>query len=488
MDILYSLALLFLIALIWIGVVFFFFKKISRKQTKRDEKMLLGGLFLFFALFFVFAAGTVAFEFMESNDFCGTFCHVMNPYHNSYLYPGNNSMMSVHLDSDISCAGCHEEPGILGKVDSLYSGAKEGLLYFTNMYNPEDLNSDITSESCLKCHDNINAIAPGYVTTPIGLVKNPHNDNKKCTECHNAHYSAIGLNDNTCSICHGITYENFEVMLSNHGLRTKEDCLYCHNRNHPDDALIPFIIYPDIINTDFCSDCHGDDVERLYSADHLEESCINCHNEHGALTINYDGCYGSCHDIATSHNESTIGCSVCHDTSTIHLKPDYNVGYSFSDIVCINCHAEASIAYESSYTPESLEIYGDEGCIGCHSEHKNITVPHQVVAPNEDCSVCHLTYSQGTNIHDRLQISYLNYKVFTDEFCKDCHTEEFRRFNNQIHNAFYCIDCHEDHGIIMIDFNNCIDCHESPSDHDTTLRSCSDPTCHERLRSIHSKI
>ncbi len=488
MDILYSLIILSLISIIWIGVIFLSFKKMIRNQNKRDERMLLIGLLLFLAMIFIVASGTVAFEYMESEDFCGTFCHIMIPYHNSYLYPGNNSMMAVHLNSETSCTNCHNEPGIIGTIDSLYTGMKEMYLYYTNTYNPEDLGGDITRESCLKCHDGITAIEPRFVTTAKGKVANPHSDETKCTDCHNAHYSGIGLSENTCSICHGIFYENFEEMLLNHALRTNKDCMQCHNRPHPDDALIPFTEYPDLIDTEFCSDCHGGDVERLNSRDHETESCLNCHNEHDSLNINFDDCYGSCHDEATGHDSSTTSCSICHDTTTIHLPPDFDLGLTFSNIVCDNCHAEESSAYESSFIEESLEIYGEDACINCHSEHQAITYPHKIESPFDDCGGCHILYNEGIDLHDRTQISYLNFLGISKDFCSDCHNQEFTRLNRQLHNEFNCIDCHNEHKILGVDFNNCISCHDSPSDHDTTLTSCSDSTCHDRLRSIHSII
>jgi len=489
MDVLYSLIILSLISIIWLGVIFFSFKKIAGEQTKRDEKTLIGGLLLFIGLIVIVTAATSAYEYIESPDYCGNFlCHIMNPYYDSYLYPGNNSMMAVHLASETSCTNCHDEPGLIGKIDSLFTGVTETYLYFTNSYNPEDLGGDITRESCLKCHDDNFATAPRYITAANGKVANPHDDENKCTDCHNAHYSGIGLNENTCSICHGISYENFEDMLSNHSKRAGADCMECHNRKHPDDALISFSEYPDLINTEFCSDCNGGDVERLRSKDHESESCTDCHNEHGKLGINFNNCLDSCHAPATYHDTTSTSCSVCHDTSTIHLKPGFTLGLSFSDIVCANCHITENSAYESSYTLESLEIYGDKGCINCHSEHKNITYPHRIDSPFDDCGSCHITYDEGTTIHDRSQISYVGFSGITKDFCSDCHTEEFTRLNRQLHNAYNCIDCHSEHGILKIDFNNCISCHDSPSDHDITMTSCSDPTCHDRLRSIHSNI
>ena len=486
MDLLYSVIVLFLVALIWTGVLFLLFKKIIGHQTKIDKRMLLGGLLLFIALMGIVVAGTVAFEYMESPDFCGTFCHIMEPYHDSYFQPGNNSMMAIHVESETKCSYCHEEPGIIGKIGGLLRAVPEVYLYYTNTYNPNDLGGNVSREICLKCHDDSTATAPSLVTSATGTAANPHDDEKLCTECHNAHYIGLGLNENTCSICHGISFENFEGMLSDHSERAGSDCMECHNREHPDNALISFTEYPELINTDFCSDCHAGDVERLGSEEHESMICTSCHNEHSILSINFDNCLDSCHDPATSHDATTTSCSVCHDTSTIHSEPGVDLGELFLNVDCAKCHSAENSSYESSFSPESLEIYGDNGCIDCHSDHKAISYPHLIDSPFEDCDSCHSTYNTETTIHDRSAVSYQNFLEITKEFCSDCHTQEFTRFSRELHNSMECIDCHEEHNTLHVNYDKCIDCHETPSDHNILLTSCSDSGCHDDLRSIHS--
>lgn len=490
MDLLYSITVLFLIALVWTGVIFLSFKRMIGHQTRRDKRILLGGLLLFIAMTAIVIAGTVAYEYIESPGFCGTFCHVMEPYYDSYLHPGNNSMMAVHVANETSCSNCHEGPGIVGKIQGLYRAIPEAYSYYTNSYDPENLGGEISRENCLKCHDGKTATAPSYVTTVANTVTNPHADKKKCTDCHNFHSVGFGLNENTCSLCHGTSYDDFEGMLSDHTKRTGTDCMSCHNRIHPNDSLIPFIEYPVIINTDLCSDCHGDTIERLNSESHKSESCMDCHSEHStSLKINYNNCADSCHVPPTDHDTTTSGCSVCHNLSTIHLKPGTDLGEKFSDIVCANCHAAENSAYESTFTPESLEIYGDKGCIDCHSEHKAISYPHQNTSPFNDCESCHSTYNKTSTVHDRTGISYLGFLGITKEFCSDCHPGEVTRLNRELHNAYECTDCHSEHNALLkINFNKCADsCHVPPADHDTTLTSCSGPTCHNDLRSIHSQ-
>jgi len=486
MDLLYSVLVLFSIALIWTGAIFLLFRKIMGHQIKRDKSMLLGGLFLFIAMIAIVFAGTAAFEYIESPEFCGTFCHIMEPYYKSYIDPEINSIMTMHVSYDQSCSNCHEGPGFVGKIGGLLRSIPEVYYYYTNTYNPDDLGGEITREMCLKCHDDSISTAPGYVETVADTIVNPHSDEEMCTECHYMHYEGFGLNENTCSLCHGTNMDNFESMLSKHAERTEKDCMECHNRNHPDDALISFLEHPELINTDFCSDCHRDDIERLRLGEHESDDCLECHIEHNILSIKFNNCLDSCHILATGHDEATSNCSVCHDTTTIHLQPGFDSGILFSEIVCANCHIAESTAYDLSFTPEALEIYGSNGCIDCHSEHKVIIDPHQITSPFDDCGSCHNTYNKEATIHDRREVSYIDFLGITKDFCSYCHIDEFTRLNRELHNSLQCIECHTEHEILMIDFSKCESCHDSPSDHDSYLTTCSDSGCHDDLRSVHS--
>jgi len=486
MDLLYSILVLFALALIWTGAIFLLFRKIIGHQIKKDTRMLLGGLFLFIAMIAIVFAGTAAFEFIESPEFCGTFCHIMEPYYKTYRDPEINSIMTVHLSYDEGCSNCHEGPGLVGKIEGLLRSIPEVYLYYTNTYNPDDLGGDVTREMCLKCHDGSISIDPRYVQTVAGTLINPHDTEDRCTECHYMHNKGLGLQEDTCSLCHGIDIDDFESMLEKHGERTGKDCMECHNRYHPDEALISFLEYPEIINTDFCSDCHKVDFDRLKSGEHESDDCFECHNEHDTLSINFNFCLDSCHTLATGHDETTSSCSVCHDLSTIHLEPGFDSGILYSEIICSNCHIAESTAYDLTYTQEAFEIYGSNGCIDCHIEHEAITYPHQIIKPYDDCGICHSTYNKEETIHDRSDISYVNFLDITKSFCSDCHIDQYTRFSRELHNSLECVECHTEHKILMIDFNKCSSCHDSPSDHDTSMTTCSDSECHEQLRSIHS--
>jgi len=457
------------------------------RQIKKDKWMLFGGLMLFFAMVVIVVAGTVAFEYIESPQFCGTFCHVMNPYYDSFQYPGNNSIMAVHLETEIKCSNCHDEPGIIGKIEGLLSAIPEAYYYYTNTYDPDNLGGEFSREACLKCHDDTIASAPGVVKTTTDEYIDPHIDEKRCTNCHNLHHKGFGLSETSCAVCHGISYNNFDEMLTDHGIRTELECMECHDRLHPDNAKISFTEYPTIINTEFCSDCHGDDVDRLYIESHEANSCMDCHNEHGVLSINFKNCDNSCHKPPSNHDKTTIHCSVCHDLSTIHIEPGIDLGESFLDIDCAYCHPVENSAYEETFTKKSLEIYGENRCFKCHSEHNVIIYPHPITSPFDDCINCHSNYNKPRTVHDRTGISYKDFPGLINDFCSDCHYDETLKFNRELHNSLQCVECHGEHNIIKVEFKNCESCHDIPSDHDSSVKSCSGSTCHLDTRSIHSE-
>ena len=488
MDLLSSAIILILLALLWAGVIFLIYIRFGNNQSRRDQIIFFGGLILFVGMILVVVAGTAAYEYIESTEFCGTFCHIMEPYYDSYVYPDNNTFMENHIEFYEGCSYCHEGPGIIGKVQGLIRAIPEAYYYYTNTYDPENLGGEIPRDYCLKCHDNTLADKPGFVETTEGKGINPHIDKRPCIDCHIAHHLGFGLKDDTCSLCHGTSIDNFELMITNHGNRVGIDCMECHNRVHPDNARISFYESPEFVRNDFCSDCHSTNVERLNMELHESESCVDCHAEHRMLTINFNYCFELCHTPVIGHDDSLFNCSVCHDLSTIHLEPGIDLGEKFSDIICYNCHAQESDEYDSTFTDDAIKIYGENSCIECHSEHKSIRYPHPISSPYDDCVNCHSTYNTGSSIHYRNGISYINFPNINNNFCSDCHSEDYKRFTRELHNSLNCTDCHSDHLEIKIKFNKCASCHDLPSDHDSSLKSCSGSLCHNEFRAVHSEI
>lgn len=592
MDLIQNAAILITISLVWVIIVYLGIKVKIGNQTIKDKRTLLGGLLLFVALVAIFFAVTAIYEHVESTEFCGTFCHVMEPFYESYINPGTNPMMSTHASYDISCGNCHNEPGIVGTIQGLSAALPEAYYYYTNNYDPDDLHGHVSREACLKCHDGKTASIPGSVTTIGETIIDPHQNDIACSDCHAAHSEEIsGLTKDSCTICHGTHIEDFEEKLERHSNRAGSDCMDCHNRNHPEDARVSFTEYPSLITTEFCSDCHDGEFIRYSNNIHSYVKCIDCHSEHATLSIDFDIC-DKCHDLPNWHNFDLTGCLYCHNTSIIHSEivydPDskdkpqiptetckdchegnaiivtpgdvttsigtvtnphkddrecsdchvyHHEGFSGLDKeacsichgilinnfeeklelhttrageTCMDCHdrehpSDAKIpfatypslinnefcsdchdveysAYISSFSPEAMELYGGNGCIDCHSEHRIIDAPHQTISPYDECINCHSNYNDPGSIHVRTEVSYLGVPSISSDFCKSCHEEQTSGYESGVHAYVNCITCHNDHGLIRIDFTACSKCHDPPTWHDTSLTTC--VNCHDDL-SIH---
>ena len=514
MELCNSALFLVAIGLGWAILLFISFRKISNKQEKGDSRMLFSGFLMFIGLALVFIAGATAFELMESPEFCGELCHVMEPYYESYEKPVNNTFMAAHSENDISCANCHNELGIAGTAGGLASGLAETYIYVTGTYDEEHLGEYGSRDACLKCHDGtviINgktAIIPKNVIDATGNFTDPHQDETECVDCHTSHTKGIGLTKEACLGCHGTDlndFPNFSENIELHGIRTfeflkqkelNEDCMACHDREHDHKVTdtpnerIPFSYNTALIDTDFCSDCHNDEYTAYNSSYtpaakeiYAVEGCINCHSEHKLIadpphtsTSPYDNC-DSCHGNLL---EKTI-----HDRREVSFA---NISFIEQDF-CVGCHDDENTAYISSITPASKAIYGDEGCFNCHTDHvaDSIDPPHKITAPFANCASCHTDYP-NVNIHDRTEISFLNKTDIENNFCGSCHEPETERLALANHSKRDCIDCHGDHEIRVVDFDECRICHDIvdpviPASHDPT-KDCSN--CHDTTK-IHSE-
>ncbi len=461
--------------------------------------MLFSGFLMFIGLALVFIAGAAAFELIESPEFCGELCHVMEPYYESYENPVNNTFMAAHSENEISCSNCHNEPGIAGTAGGLAAGQKEVFIFVTGTYDTDHLGEYGSREACLKCHDGtviINgktAIVPRNVTTPTGIFADPHTDEKECVDCHTSHTGGIGLTQEACLVCHGLELVDFSAKLDEHGITTDEDCMSCHDRVHPEKANIPFSNNTALLDPDFCSDCHDSEVLAYNSnftpaskESYGDEGCTKCHSEHRLTaakpphtsTSPYDDC-DSCHG---DNLEKSL-----HDWREVSFT---NISFIEEDF-CSSCHEDEYTNFTKAViSPASKEIYGDDGCFNCHADHgsDSIVPPHKITTPFNDCASCHIGYPE-VNIHYRTKssVSFINETDIENDFCGSCHEAQTERLALGNHSRRDCTDCHGDHEL-MVDFDECRICHDAvdpviPSSHDPT-KDCKN--CHD-TGTIHYK-
>jgi hypothetical protein len=468
MDLLNSIIVFFLLGFIWTAIVFLSFKKFSGQNIKRDSRMLFGGLLLFLALAALFFVGTLVFEEVESSEFCGTSCHVMEPFYETYEEPENNKIMTTHVDNDITCANCHDKPRIDGKIYSLSLAIPEAVYYYTGSYDPDDLGGHVTPEYCLKCHDGSVAEKPGEVETTIkGTFANPHEDKPDCVECHNPHQDGMGLTENACTVCHGTNIENFATNLDNHGITSQEDdCMDCHDRWHqPEnpishDARIPFndSSVKDVINDEFCADCHDepfsgfsnwpDEKKSIYS------DCTNaCHIEHkyspeliphnNTQKPYPENCF-KCHDGGVEDHDFS---NVCYSGFVDQINNEY----------CKSCH-------QTQYT--LIKDHSSDECTKCHEEHAIIpSTEHSTISPFDECSTCHQKLSTEHNLTD-VSLSDFPDEPNQNEFCQSCHSEVYDRLDGSIHETRDCLECHNPDSHqenveknLSVQFDGCTVCH-----------------------------
>jgi hypothetical protein len=223
---------------------------------------------------------------------------------------------------------------------------------------------------------------------------------------------------------------------------------------------------------------------------HLEElDCSQCHNAHfGGLGWSTEAC-GNCHGLEIpsfvkamhEHGNTTGGeCMDCHDR--VHPE-DAQIPFSeHMDIItpefCADCHLPEYQALNSSATPLAKELYGE--CTDCHEEHEPSIPIHDVEAPFDDCSQCHLELERLGGIHNRTKISYLEVAGIENEFCSDCHRSEFLGHeDNSLHRSLDCLSCHEDHGL-RVTFYDCTTCHgtDLPEWHVPETIGCNWSYCH----------
>jgi hypothetical protein len=314
-------------------------------------------------------------EFHEQPELCGEYCHAMWPIYDTYEEPGNNSIMAVHATEGVTCLDCHTGAGVMGQVDAYAAVPHEAWYEVTGKFDPEDMGGEVKPENCLKCHDGELATLPAEVETLAETLANPHSLEADCVECHTPHEPNLGLAEETCAICHGTAIKDFDDSLVAHGERVGRDCMECHDRAHPDDAEIDWASVPEIIDQDFCSDCHVAIVDAYTSSASpasldLYGDCTDCHTEHNLSTPPH---------LVTAELEDCTSCHVnfgflelMHNRTGVSYLAYPELGSEF----CEACHEQQV---------KDMDAHGRHSSLDCQSCHED----HKLQVRFEDCASCH---------------------------------------------------------------------------------------------------
>lgn len=151
------------LALIPIGIVLGRHRAAAGLGPSLDRRAAWRRAGLFFAI--MTAANIVigsqltyrAVAHMETNQFCGRSCHVMQPEFTAHRFPPHQQ---------VGCAACHIEPGAAGWVKAKMAGTRQLFEVVTNTFPrpiPSALETDrlaSSAETCEQCHSRARVFGP----------------------------------------------------------------------------------------------------------------------------------------------------------------------------------------------------------------------------------------------------------------------------------------------------------------------------------------
>jgi nitrate/TMAO reductase-like tetraheme cytochrome c subunit len=326
----------------------------------------------------VVVMGSVAFagvEYTATPTFCGTTCHIMDPYYVSWKD-------STHRN--VACVDCHIPPGMTSYMEAKLNGlgqVVDDLLNRTTM-KPSASVSDF---ACLRsgCH----------VTEKLGKVPQTEEHPFKFDHTKHLDFSYKGI-DLTCTTCHSHTSgeSHFEVnkniCINCHLLETKplKPVSTSHGRSHsagtsaaaPPDS--PAAAEPNATSAHAASPPAQSASAPAGGKPLVAPSaCTACHDA-PSKPFKYEG-------LTIDHNEYLrfgSQCSSCHKNATLQPRP-------IESAQCFECH---TFGRERFTTVEDMHRVHAEGkhkveCFSCHG-----VIPHgpeaQVAVLREfDCMKCH---------------------------------------------------------------------------------------------------
>lgn len=294
---------------------------------------------IFFSIIFTINKNVLQAEITDQlieQDMCVS-CHL-----EMEILPEDFQKYDIHLQSGLSCAGCHGgDPS--SDDPEISMSPKKG---FIGKPTPKDI-----PRFCGKCHSDINfmrtyrpRIATDQVQqyyTSVHGKKLKAGDAKvaECVECHTAHAIPSGKDGRssvyplnvpvTCNKCHGdsdymqdyhiATNQYAEYAQSVHGVNLLE------NKD---------------LGSPACNDCHGNHGATPPGMESVSHVCGGCH------VNNME--YFNASPMAGPYVELEIhACEQCHGYHKVEKTRDEMIGVG-EESVCTGCHSSGDAGYESA--------------------------------------------------------------------------------------------------------------------------------------------
>jgi nitrate/TMAO reductase-like tetraheme cytochrome c subunit len=375
------------------------------------------GLFISFCVLCCVLAVVVmiALKATASTKFCAS-CHYMRSYIESWE-------QSSH--KDVSCTGCHFEPGLFGQLEGKWKAQLHVIMKITGTAPPRP-HTQLSDASCLQegCHSR-SELSEGAVTykgvkfdhgAHLGELR--RGKQLRCTTCHSQIVQGqhLTVTETTCFQCHfyeGDAFAGLSECQTCH-VQTKAKIFIDANENMP-------FVHKDYLDRGvLCEQCHFDIV---HGDGHLKDNiCVQCHSEPDILMA--DRTYESIHRHHVT--EHKVECFRCH-TTIEHgvVRP-------------VDPHLEM---HEGTKTRPTIVAKGvkhyDADCAKCHTfdQHETIRLmymgtgaqqvpdmPSPMFKAHADCGSCHIHLQKsGVEIQTSYRLSYDK----AIQSCADCHGEGY---------------------------------------------------------------
>ena len=345
----------------------------------------------------LFGFGVVALlvfvQISSTPTFCGSTCHIMKPYYQSWKHSSHNR---------IACVECHISPGIGAEARKKFEAMSMVAKYLTGTYGTKPW-AEVDDAACLKCHERrllegkVNYHGVLFDHTPH-LSETRRGLRLRCTSCHSqiVQGTHLTVTSSTCALCH---FKNQGV---NRGLG---QCKRCHQV--PDRVTSNEGVACDhdvVARLDMnCESCHAGVVRG--AGDVARERCLSCHNQPERLARFNDKDY-----LHTWHvTKHKVDCQNCH-SQIEHGRLPSHAAASASDAAnaCVSCHGSGHSPQQDLYSglggrgvPRTPSIMFETGvtCQGCHNPEFAATVtrtaamepmgPHSQKAGAVSCMSCH---------------------------------------------------------------------------------------------------
>ena len=311
--------------------------ELSKRINGMRKRLLYGSIFLI-AVYFILGFSDGDQKNNKSNlevkvDNCVS-CHT-----ELGIMPEGYSENDIHMQANLTCAGCHGGDPTSDDESIAMSPAKG----FVGVPKRKDI-----PKFCGKCHSNIDFMrkyqprmetdqVSQYYTSVHGKKLQAGDENvAECASCHTAH-SILSAKDPRSSV---------------YKLNVPKTCNRCHGNSE----LMKKYNIPSNQLEEYSMSVHG--VALLKNQDMGAPACNDCHGNHGATppgitSISY--VCGTCHASNMEYFNATKmaqafeeldyhGCEQCHGNHNIQKPNDGMIGTG-KDSKCIECHSPGDEGY-----------------------------------------------------------------------------------------------------------------------------------------------